>query len=145
MEILGQAPSTGEFPKQHQSDIKKVFRKASPWEAVKEGGRAAIPPGEATRKFQELQERCSQMGLWIVPVGEMEGFCKSVGGHGPRWVQQVMEERNLAADPELEPVRSFVKQLWNSKHSHAVGDTAKEKEVKNSQLGKGEIQWLNLR
>ena len=121
--ILERAPSTGEFPKQLQSDIKKLFRKASPWDAVKEGGQAAIPQGEATRKFQELQELCSQMGLWIVPVGELEGFCKSVGGHGPRWVQQVMEERNLATDPELAPARNFVNQLWKSKRSKAVGDT----------------------
>ena len=55
------------------------------------------------------------MGLWIVPVGELEGFCKSVGGHGPRWVQQVIEERDLANDPELQRAREFVSEIWNSK------------------------------
>ena len=28
----------------------------------------------------------------MVPVGEMEGFCKSVDYHGPAWVQQVIQK-----------------------------------------------------
>lgn len=122
-EILEGTPSSGEFPKQLRSEIGKLFRKASPWDAVKGGGESALPSGEATKKFQKLQELCSQIGLWIVPVGELEGFCKSIGGHGPRWVQQVIEERNLATDSELEPARKFVKQLWESKYSYADGET----------------------
>ena len=57
------------------------------------------------------------MGLWIVPVGELEGFCKSVGGHGPRWVQQVIEERDLANDPELGRARAFVREVWQSRYA----------------------------
>ncbi len=122
--ILDGTPSSGEFPKQLRSEISKLFRKASPWDAVKDGGESALPSGEATKKFQELQEHCSQIGLWIVPAGELEGFCKSVGGHGPRWVQQVIEDRNLATDPELESARKFVKELWEGKPSYAAGDMA---------------------
>ncbi len=123
-ETLEGTPSSGEFPKQLRSEINKLFRKASPWDAVKEGGESALPSGEATKKFQELQEHCNQIGLWIVPAGELEGFCKSVGGHGPRWVQQVIEDRDLATDSDLESARKFVKQLWDSKHFHAVGEAA---------------------
>ena len=47
-----------------------------------------------------------------MPVGEMEGFCKSIGGHGPRWVQEVLENRDLADDPELETARRFVHEIW---------------------------------
>lgn len=122
--ILEGTPSSGEFPKHLRSEISKLFRKASPWDAVKEGGESALPSGEATKKFQELQEHCSQIGLWIVPAGELEGFCKSIGGHGPRWVQQVIEDRVLATDSDLESARKFVKQLWDRKHSHAVGEAA---------------------
>lgn len=126
MMILEDTPARGEFPKQLRSEIQKLFRKASPWDTVKDGGKSALPPGEATVKFRDLQRNCGQTGLWIVPVGEMEGFCKSVGGHGPRWVRQVIEDKDLATDPELEPAREFVKQLWDSKRSYAVGDTAQE-------------------
>ena len=124
LEILEPVPVAGEFPKPMQSAIKALFRKASPWDAVKNGGENALPSGECTEKFQELRKLCGSMGLWIVPVGEMERFCKSVGGHGPRWVQQVIEGRNLATDPELDPARKFVKQLWDSKRSYDAGDMA---------------------
>ena len=132
-EILQRTPASGEFPKKLRSEINKLFRKASPWDAVKEGGETVIPSGEATKKYLELQKLCSQVGLWIVPVGELEGFCKSVGGHGPRWVQQVVENRNLATDPELANARKFVKQLWESKSSDAAGDAAQEIWLKGEQ------------
>ena len=104
-----------ESVKQLRSRINIVFRKALPWDAVKSAGESAIPSGQATIQFQELQSLCKQMGLWIVPVGELEGFCKSVGGHGPRWVQRVIEERNLATDPGLEHARNFVREIWKGK------------------------------
>ena len=144
-EILQRTPASGEFPKKLRSEINKLFRKASPWDAVKAGGETVIPSGEATKKYLELQRLCGQVGLWIVPVGELEGFCKSVGGHGPRWVQQVIEGRNLATDSELESARKFVKQLWESKPSYASVNASQVAESSNPQVGKGDIEWLNLR
>lgn len=108
-------PSNGESVKQLNSKIKSIFRKASPWDAVKEAGRAALPQGQATQQFQGLQRLCNKVGLWIVPVGEMEGFCKSIGGHGPGWVRQVIEQRDLATDHEMDPARKFVHEIWNSR------------------------------
>ena len=98
-----------------RSTIDGIFRSASPWDGVKRAGASAIPPGDATQRFQELRNLCEDVGLWIVPVGEMEGFCKSVGGHGPGWVQKVIEEKDLATDSELESAREFVRRLWQSR------------------------------
>ena len=95
------------------SSLDAVFRRASPWETVKQNGESAIPQGDATQQFQKLQELCKEVGLWIVPVGEMEGFCKSIGGHGPGWVQQVIEERDIENDVEFERARNFVRELWD--------------------------------
>ena len=95
-----------------RSDINSQFRLASPWDSIKSGGKQALPSGEATRHFQILQSACRSIGLWIVPVGELEGFCKSIGGHGPAWVQQVIEQRDLAKDPELEDARKFAREIW---------------------------------
>ena len=115
LEILEESPTSGEFPQNQRSQIEALFRKASPWDAVKSSGESAVPSGESTQQFQKLLGLFKEMGLWIVPVGELEGFCKSVGGHGPRWVQQVIEERDLANDPELQRAREFVSEIWNSK------------------------------
>ena len=98
-----------------RSVIDKIFRSASPWDAVKQSGASAIPKGQATRQFRDLRKLCESTGLWIVPVGEMEGFCRSIGRKGPDWVQRVIEERQLATDPELEGAREFVRALWNSR------------------------------
>ena len=89
---LQEAPLSGEFPRNLRSQIESTLRKGSPWESIKSAGKAALPPGQAAQRFQELQEFCNGIGLWIVPVGELEGFCRTIGGHGPRWVQQVIEQ-----------------------------------------------------
>ena len=117
LEKLGGEPLQGEFPKEKRSGIEAIFKKASPWDAVKEAGESAIPAGEGTRQFQELQHLCKQIGLWIVPVGELEGFCKSVGGHGPKWVQQVIEQYDLASDSDLQKARDFVREIWISRNT----------------------------
>ena len=116
IELLENVPQNGEFPRDSRSKIETLFRRASAWGTVKGAGESAIPPGEATKNFQELKELCKEFGLWIVPVGELEGFCKSVGGHGPRWVQKVIEGGNLAGDVELESARQFVREVWQHRY-----------------------------
>ena len=114
--ILADPPSSDVGTREWESKIDGIFREASQWGAVKKGGEAALPAGQATQQFQELRSVCKAMGLWIVPVGELDGFCKSIGGHGPGWVQQVIEQRNLSNDPELENARQFMREIWTSKH-----------------------------
>ena len=114
--ILAELPSMNNGTKELQSKIDAIFGEASRWDAVKKGGEAALPAGQATQQFHELRSVCKAKGLWIVPVGELEGFCKSIGGHGPGWVQQVIEHHNLSNDPELENARKFMQEIWTSKH-----------------------------
>ena len=110
--VLSKVPNDGPFPDELSRDIRAQFRKADPWENIKASGAVALPSGQATVQFQELQEMCRAMGLWIVPVGELEGFCKSVGNHGPRWVRQVLQHFDLANDMELEQARAFIHEIW---------------------------------
>jgi energy-coupling factor transporter ATP-binding protein EcfA2 len=112
-EILSKAPRTGAFPADMSGNIKNILGKLSPWQAIKIAGRQAIPRGDATNHYQRLQKLCNAIGLWIVPVGELEGFCRSEAKKGPRWVQNVLERHNLRIDPELEDARTFVRQVWN--------------------------------
>jgi len=112
--ILAKAPGLGEFPRNLRNEIDAIFRKASPWDAIKDAGRAAIPAGQPTLHYERLQNQCNAFGLWIVPVGQLEGFCKSEGGHGPRWVQAVLEKHDLVAGPELREAREFVTKLWRA-------------------------------
>ncbi|MCR6639719.1 MAG: hypothetical protein NVV82_12240 [Sporocytophaga sp.] len=43
----------------------------------------------------------------ILEVGELESFVKSVGNHGPKWVNEVLA-KDLTSDPELQQARDFV-------------------------------------
>lgn len=104
---------TGEFPDDKERAIKEVFKAVSPWSPMKRSGRSALPAGGAIKHFDTLIEKCSEIGLWIVPVGEIEGFCRSVGSHGPGFVEKVLEERDLIADPELQEARNFVGKIWS--------------------------------
>ena len=115
-ELLDEPTPATETSRSLDSKIRNIFSESSPWSAIKRSGQAAIPSGDATKHFQELQSLCREASLWLVPVGEMEGFCKSVSDHGPTWVQQVMEGRDLANDPDLEHARQFVREIWDSKH-----------------------------
>lgn len=110
--ILKDLEPTGEFPKSKRLEISSIFKKASRWDAVKDAGEAAISKGEGTQRFKELQTLCKQIGLWIVPVGELEGFCKSVGGKGPAWVQKVIGNYDLSTDSDLESARRFMCEVW---------------------------------
>lgn len=101
-----------ELPREKRKRIEQVLRKASPWEAIKQAGRSAVPSGLPTSQYDQLLLECSSVGLWIVPVGEMEGFCRSEGNHGPTWVQKILTSRNLATDMELADARSFIGKIW---------------------------------
>ena len=101
-----------EFPKDREQAIKRIFKDASPWSALKGSGRSALSHGEPIRQFDTLCEKCGDHRLWIVPVGELEGFCRSVGSHGPGFVEKILEERDLATDAELREAREFVGNIW---------------------------------
>lgn len=105
---------TAPFGKDKERDIKAIFKTLSSWDDVKRAGRAALPGGQTTQQFDDLTAECAKVGLWLVPVGELEGFCRSIdGGHGPGFVEKVLEERDVETDPELEDARRFIAKLWN--------------------------------
>ena len=114
--ILRNTDVDGRFANEHSTAIQRLLRSASPWDVIKEAGESGFPAGDASESFGLLKAECKKVGLWIVPVGELEGFCKSVGGHGPRWVQQVFEQHDLSGSPQLAAARSFVKEIWSGAH-----------------------------
>lgn len=103
----------GVVPKEVIRNIKNLARQASAWDSVKSSGVSAIPPGEPTVKIKRLLANLKKMGIFVSPQGEMEGFCRSLGGHGPRWVEAVLQ-RDLANDEELQGARFFAQDVVSS-------------------------------
>jgi hypothetical protein len=95
------------FPADSKDQIQKVLRRSSPWSTAKLVGVQFVPSGQPSQACTRLLAGLEAMGIFVVPVGELEGFCKTVGTHGPGWVTEVMS-RDLARDGELEAARKFV-------------------------------------
>lgn len=100
-------PSETQLSSESREEIRAALKRASPWAMAKSGGKAMVPAGDATQACVRLLTALRTMGLFVVEVGEVEGFAKSIGGHGPKWVNAVMQ-RPLATDPELKIAREFV-------------------------------------
>jgi len=98
------------FPKEARRNIETILRRSNPWSHAKSVGKPFIPSGEPTKACNRLLQSFEQKGLFVVPVGELEGFARSVGGHGPKWVNSVLK-KNLEKDQELKAARSFVDQV----------------------------------
>jgi hypothetical protein len=95
------------------SDVRDRIKSNSPWDAIKRSGRSALPMGEIVQNFDDLLARCGKSGLWIVPVGELEGFCRSVKSRkGSEWIAELLETNDLRTSPELADARAFVASVW---------------------------------
>ena len=95
------------FPPKSKADIQSILKRSSAWAHAKLVGKAFVPSGDSTRACERLLSKLQDGGLHVVEVGELEGYVRSEGGHGPKWVNAVLT-RPLATDTELEPARKFV-------------------------------------
>ncbi len=80
---------------------------ANAWEQIKKIGKAGFT-GNEPAAYEQVEALCHSVGLFIVPVGEMEGFVKTINKEKKEWVYEVLEHYNLASDPKLEDARKFV-------------------------------------
>lgn len=90
--------------------IHAALKASSPWATAKSGGRSFIPSGEATQAANRLLDALEKCGVFVVPVGELEGFVRSEGNKGPLWVGNVLR-RNLKNDPEFDQVKNFLRKV----------------------------------
>ena len=91
--------------------IKAELKTESKWEALKRNGITALPSGDATVAFQRLDQVLRNAGIFIVPVGELECFVKQVGGHGPDWVNKVLETYPDLDNKVYDEIKKFIAQV----------------------------------
>jgi hypothetical protein len=102
--------STQFFPSKAKIHIQAILRRSSAWAHAKSVGKSFVPPGDPSRACERLLSNLRAGGLFVVEVGELEGFVRTENGHGPKWVNAVLA-RDLASDPEIEAARRFVQHL----------------------------------
>lgn len=99
------------FSNKSAESIRELLRKTSAWSLAKENGKTFIPSGDATVAYEKLIGALNKKGVYVVEVGEVEKFDKTIGGHGPKWVNQVMN-KDLKTAKELTAAREFVKSMF---------------------------------
>ncbi|MCX2481051.1 AAA family ATPase [Pedobacter sp. MC2016-15] len=90
--------------------ISSALKKSSPWSNAKQVGKSFIPSGEHMKAYDRLNDYASSLGIKIVEVGELEGFIRTIGNHGPKWVNEALK-MDLKNDPEVKLARDFVRSL----------------------------------
>lgn len=80
------------------------------WEQIKKIGKAGFT-GDEPAAYEKVESICKSAGLFVVPVGEMEGFVKTINKDKKEWVYEVLEKLNLANDSKLEDARRFVTEI----------------------------------
>ena len=77
------------------------------WNQIKKVGKAGFT-GNEPAAYERVEAMCKSVGLFVVPVGEMECFNKTVNKEKKEWVYYVLENYNLAIEEKFEEARKFM-------------------------------------
>ena len=85
---------TGTLLSELAGNLKRIRESGSSWKEYKKIGVAALDE-QTSIKFHELSELCSEYGLFIVPVGELEGWLVEHGlphsSKKSKWIVKALE------------------------------------------------------
>lgn len=94
--------------KEEIKGVSTLLNDGKPWADVKSNGFGAFPGGDATKAARRLESALKEVGIFVVPVGELEMFNKTSGKHGPAWVLEVLEANPDIGDAVHDDIRAFV-------------------------------------
>ena len=81
--------------------------KINSWVNIKSIGKQGFDDN-APAAYEIVEQVCRGVGLFVVPVGEIESFEKTVNKSKKDWVYYVIENYDLAVEPKLQTAREFV-------------------------------------
>jgi energy-coupling factor transporter ATP-binding protein EcfA2 len=90
-----------------KGDIAALMKQGTAWNEVKKFGEIAIPNGQAQTDYKALKSALENLGIFVIPVGEIEKFCPEIGSHGPKFVTKLLTDIPLS-DSRLAGLRDFV-------------------------------------
>ncbi|WP_131783685.1 ATP-dependent nuclease [Legionella gresilensis] len=108
IKLLNDSATNDSLPS--KNDISNIMNQNKAWAQVKRYGITAIPRGDAQRYYNELKAKLNEIGIFIVPVGEVENFNPEVGSHGPKFVTKLLTDYPLDSTC-LSPLKSFVTEI----------------------------------
>lgn len=84
------------------------------WQQIKKIGKAGFD-GNEPAAYERVDKIYKSAGLFIVLVGEMECFDKTINKEKKDWVYSVLEGRDLKTDSKLEDARKFLQEVVDFK------------------------------
>lgn len=105
-EILSNS-SEEELP---SKEIIKALKQTKPWYEVKSNGEISIPGGQVLTDYKAMKVKLEEIGIYLIPVGEIENFCREISGHGPKFITTLLTEKNME-DQDLNDLRNFVEKV----------------------------------
>ena len=102
-----QTLKNAEKEKLPKGDIAALMKQGTAWNEVKKFGEIAIPNGQAQKDYKALKSTLEDLGIFVIPVGEIEKFCPEIGSHGPKFVTKLLTDIPLS-DSRLAELRDFV-------------------------------------
>lgn len=103
--------TNAELSNREIKSIREVISTISKWDNLKSAGTTALPAGNATASYKTIDQLLKSVGIYIVPVGELECFVKEVGGHGPEWVNKVLETYPNLDDEVYNSITEFISSM----------------------------------
>lgn len=85
---------------------------------IKKNG-SSVLTGDAPAAFCAIDSLFHSSGLFIVPVGDIESFDKTINKDKKDWIYSILERGNLNSEINLETARKFVKSIADYKPSHS--------------------------
>lgn len=74
-------------------EIRSILKAETGWDRAKRAGLGGVPQGDPSEAASTLIADLISEDILLVPVGELERFVPTMGGHGPTWVNSVLSAR----------------------------------------------------
>ncbi len=86
------AVQTSELTRDAARKISTICRTSGGWRSVKHSGTAGVPGGDPSAACLRLLAELEGLGVFVVPVGELERWEPDIGSHGPKWLSEVLRQ-----------------------------------------------------
>lgn len=93
--------------------VREAMKIENGWDRVKNAGMAGVPKGDQYAAGERLVAALGSLRIHVAPVGEMEDFVPAVGGHGPGWVADVLEQHRHESS-DTDGAREFFRKVVGS-------------------------------
>jgi len=121
-QIVGES-NLESLEKREVEKIKEILKVSTAWSFAKDRGISFVPAGDASSACQEIINLLKTIRIFVIPVGELESFDRSLGnGNKSKWLETVLK-KDLLSDPSLRDARDFISGMVENIFSTSVEDS----------------------